>query len=112
MDLWLRNCVFRKKRKFTKKDDILKFLANSNYITNEHLSNLKQTAINKNLDADKVLYETDPTKLMEGIYIKVEENGVVVNRVKFVRASYKQQISEPENWHARKIITNMLKSDN
>ena len=96
--------------KFTKKDDILKFLANSNYITDEHLSNLKQTAINKNLDADKVLYETDPTKLMEGIYIKVEENGEVINRVKFVRKSFLQCVNlNTTNWHARPIIPNKLK---
>ena len=34
---------------------------------------------------DKVLKETDSSHLMEGLYIKIEENGIVTERLKYVR---------------------------
>ena len=40
------------------------------------------------LDADRICRETDASRTMEGIYIKVEENGEVVDRMKYVRASF------------------------
>jgi len=46
---------------------------------------------------------------MEGLYIKVEENGEVVFRVKFVRASFTQtQLMSDDNWLNKPIIPNKL----
>lgn len=97
---------------FKNKKEILDLIKDSNYISENHIENLKLMAEKAGVDSEEICAQTEKSRTMEGLYIKVEENGVVTNRVKFVRASYKQQVNEPENWHARKIITNMLKSDN
>ena len=95
---------------FKSKDDVLKFLGNSNYITDNNLKTLENLAVKQNLNAEKVLYETDNSKLMEGLYIKVEENGEVVSRVKFVRASFLQcVVLSDSHWQSRPIIPNQLK---
>jgi hypothetical protein len=46
---------------------------------------------------------------MEGIYIKVEENGEVVDRMKYVRASFLQTVEESQiNWLDRPIVPNRI----
>ena len=46
---------------------------------------------------------------MEGLYIKVEENGEVVERMKFVRASFLQTVDASEtHWLERPIVPNKL----
>ena len=46
---------------------------------------------------------------MEGIYIKVEENGEVVDRMKYVRASFLQTVEESQShWLDRPIIPNRI----
>ena len=59
--------------------------------------------------AEKILSETDRTNLMEGLYIKVEENGVVVERMKYVRYSFLQTVEESDShWLDRPIIPNKI----
>ena len=48
------------------------------YISENHLEDLRAKATAMGLDAYRVLRETADANLMEGIYIKVEENGEVV----------------------------------
>ena len=46
---------------------------------------------------------------MEGLYIKVEENGQVVDRMKYVRYSFLQTVEESQtHWLDRPIIPNKL----
>ena len=71
---------------FHRQEELLKLLGTSHYITKDHL-----------LD------------LMEGLYIKVEENGEVIDRMKFVRASFLQTVDASEtHWLERPIIPNRL----
>ena len=64
------------------------------------------------LDADRVLRETSDANLMEGIYIKVEENGEVVDRMKYVRADFLQSVEESDShWLDRPIIPNGITTD-
>jgi hypothetical protein len=47
---------------------------------------------------------------MEGIYIKVEENGLTVDRYKYVRQGFIQAVMESgSHWQSRPIIPNLLK---
>ena len=47
--------------------------------------------------------------LMEGLYIKWEEDGIVKGRYKFVRPDFVQQLQEQdEHWHDRPILPNTL----
>ena len=68
---------------------------------------LRETCESLRMDADVVLRETDASDLMEGLYIKVEENREVVGRYKFVRASYASAVPR----HDRPLIPNQLQPE-
>lgn len=94
---------------FDSLDTVLSYLGDSNYITPEHLTRLREDAEKQGLDADRVLRETDATRTMEGLYIKVEENGHVVDRMKYVRASFLQTVEESQtHWLDRPIVPNRI----
>lgn len=98
--------------KFYKESDVLKYLGNSNFISEKHLDNLSQACDVLSIDKEKCLKETDNSRLMEGLYIKVEENGVVVERVKYVRYSFLQTVVESgTHWLDRPIVPNKLNKD-
>ena len=94
---------------FNSIDEIIKYLGDSNYISDNHLDNLVNEAIKNCIDPNRQLRETDNSKLMEGIYIKVEENGLTVDRMKYVRYSFLQTVEESQtHWLDRPIIPNGL----
>lgn len=53
-------------------------------------------------------YNTNPEVLMEGIYIKVEEQGEVVDRMKYVRHGFTQYVEPEQAWLDRDIVVNGL----
>jgi len=90
-------------------EEILKHLGDSLYISENHMDHLREDAIRLGLDADQICRETDASRTMEGIYIKIEENGKVVDRMKYVRASFLQSIEESQtNWLDRPIVPNRI----
>lgn len=94
---------------FTSREKVISFLGRSNYITNEHIEHLRSESIKLGLDAERQCRETDASDLMEGIYIKVEENGYVVDRMKYVRSSFLQTVEVSEtSWLQRPIVPNLL----
>ena len=94
---------------FAKREDVLAFLGDSCYITPEHIAHLRAAAEKEGLDADRVCRETDSRSLMEGLYIKAEENGEVTERVKFVRGTFLQVVEESQtHWLERPIVPNGL----
>ena len=47
---------------------------------------------------------------MEGLYVKVEEEGQVVSRMKFVRQSFLQTVATQDtHWLNRPIVPNLLR---
>lgn len=98
--------------KFYKENDILKYIGTSNFITENHLDNLTNACESLGIDKDKCLKETDNSRLMEGLYIKVEENGIVSDRLKYVRYSFLQTVVESgTHWLDRPIVPNKLDKD-
>ena len=94
---------------FRRMEDVLKYLGNSCYITPAHIDKLRATAEKQGLDPDRICRETDMSTTMEGLYIKIEENGCVADRVKFVRASFLQTVEESgTHWLDRPIVPNGL----
>ena len=94
---------------YRKSKDILSLIGPSNYITENHLEVLRRLAERQGLDVERQLRETDPSLTMEGLYIKVEEEGIVKERYKFVRASFLQCVMESKShWQQRPIIPNQL----
>ena len=94
---------------FKNKKDLISLLGDSNYISKDHIERLREYAIQNGLDADRQCRETDQSITMEGLYIKVEENGQVIDRMKYVRPSFSQCVDESEShWLDRPIIPNRL----
>lgn len=95
---------------YTKKEDILSLIGHSNYITDNHIEKLREVARKYGLDEERQVRETDNSTTMEGLYIKLEEDGVVKERFKFVRREFVQQIlASTSHWQSRPIVPNQLK---
>jgi len=94
---------------FRDRKELLALLGDSAYISDNHVEKLRQACLENGLDAERACRETDGTKMMEGLYIKVEENGCVVKRLKYVRASFAQCVDQSgTHWIDRPIIPNQL----
>jgi hypothetical protein len=94
---------------YKNKESVLVLLGNSNYITENHIETLRKISERMDIDPERQISETDPSMLMEGLYIKIEENGAVTERVKFVRASFLQCVNESQShWQHRPIVPNQV----
>ena len=101
--------VIRRKT-FQKKEELLNLIGHSVYITDNHFENLERYCNENGLDSYTICGETDRSTTMEGLYIKVEENGQVTDRLKFVRPSFLQTILESQtHWLDRPIVPNQLR---
>lgn len=88
------------------------FLGRSNFISDQAGEKLRKICNEKGLSFEQVVKETDLNNLMEGLYIKVEEDGEVKERYKYVRASFLTSILNSEShWLERPIIPNVLKDE-
>jgi len=88
---------------------VLSFLGDSHYITADHLAHLRAAALREGLDPERICRETDDRRTMEGLYIKVEENGQVTERVKYVRNTFLQVVEASQtHWLERPIVPNGL----
>lgn len=91
---------------------LIDLVGSSFFIQEGHLEQLRKLCENMGLDADRALSETDPSQVMEGLYIKVEEDGVVKERYKYVRASFlTTMLQSNSHWLTRPIIPNQLAPD-
>jgi len=63
----------------------------------------------RKLDRDVVRRETDPSDDAEGLYVKLESDGVVTGRFKWIRSSFLTSVIESEtHWLKRPIVPNRL----
>ena len=89
--------------------DLVALIGPSNYVSDEHFEGLRATCRKRGLDVERVLRETDPSRIMEGLYIKVEEDGHVTDRYKFVRHSFLTNVITSEtHWLDRPVVPNGL----
>jgi len=94
---------------YRRKEDLLALLGSSRYITGKQREHLVRVALSLGLDPERNCGETDLSGMMEGLYIKVEEQGRVLERLKFVRAAFLQCVDFSEtHWLDRPIIPNQL----
>lgn len=95
--------------KFRAKDDMLKLIGQSNYVTGNQRQTLWEEVVKLGLEPEKICNETELSGLMEGLYIKIEEDGQVTDRMKFVRAAFLQCLDfSEEHWIDKPIIPNLL----
>ncbi|MEG3851422.1 RNA ligase family protein [Microcoleus sp. herbarium13] len=89
---------------------MMQLMAISNFIQPGHLEKLRSYSREMGLDEERSLKETDNSEIMEGLYIKVEEEGIVKARYKYVRASFLTAIKNAEgHWLNRPIVPNILR---
>jgi hypothetical protein len=85
-------------------------LGPSHFIGPAWASALGRTCEARGLDADRVLRETDQGGAMEGLYVKIEEAGVVSARYKYVRANFPSSVTaEDASRPDRPIVPNRLR---
>ena len=96
-------------RAFQRKDALVALVGRSNFKTDAWRVRLAETATARELDVERVIRETDPSDEMEGLYVKVEEQGRVVGRYKWVRKSFLTSVVDSgTHWLARPIVPNGL----
>jgi len=96
-------------RAFRRQPDLVALVGRSLYKTDVWRARLAETARERDLDVDRVLRETDPSDEMEGLYLKVEREGRVVARHKWVRGSFLTAVVDSgSHWLARPIVPNGL----
>lgn len=70
---------------------------------------LRDAAQRAGQDPDRIGQETDPLSEAEGLYVKHEEDGRVLGRYKWVRASFLTSVLESgSHWLSRPIVPNQL----
>jgi hypothetical protein len=70
---------------------------------------LHETCTARGIDPEQAARETDASDLAEGLYLKVEEDGQVVERYKFVRATFLNTILDSgTHWLRRPVVPNGL----
>lgn len=70
---------------------------------------LREEAVKLGLDAVRAAQETDSEDLSEGLYLKVEDQGVVQARYKLVRPSFLTAVQDSgSHWLSRPILPNLL----
>lgn len=91
--------------------ELTSFLVKSNFKSSKGKEVLIEKCEELKLSFDIVKKQTDMSDLMEGLYIKVEDEEYVLDRFKYVRASFLNTILDSEtHWANRPIIPNKLKS--
>ncbi len=89
--------------------DLRDLVGPSHFITPDHMDILRTICLEKGVNPELALKETDTSVLMEGLYIKVEEEGVVKERYKYVRPNFLQTIiGSGSHWLDRPVIPNQL----
>ena len=95
--------------RFEKLEDLTALVGPSNYITENHIETMRRYCEENGVYVEETVRQTDPSLLMEGLYVKHEENGQVVGRYKFVRSQFLQTVLESDShWLARPIVPNVL----
>ncbi len=83
----------------------------SPFIGPDVVARLEGACAQRGLDSDLTLRQTDTSGLMEGVYIKAEDERGVRGRYKYVRPGFHQAIADAQgHWMNRPIIPNELRA--
>lgn len=96
---------------FNSLEEITSLVGISSFISENAYSDLVERMEKENYpQSDKdLLSKLNKDRLMEGLYLKWEEDGVTKGRYKFVRRDFTQTIIDGEaHWNTRNIISNKV----
>ena len=103
-----------KQGKFKSQEEILSCIIKSAFVSDSSQKVLEDRLRKYNVTEDeiKILMKLNQEQLMEGLYIKWEEDGIVKGRYKFVRPIFVQTILDyGKHWLDRQSIPNILSPD-
>jgi hypothetical protein len=90
-------------------DALRELVVPSLYKSERWRDRLREQAGREGVDVDRAVLETDSSDDAEGLYIKVETDGRVAGRFKFVRASFLTAVIDSgSHWLTRPIVPNAL----
>lgn len=91
---------------------ITEMIGPSYAITRQNKARLEEETQRQNLDTERAIRETDLSGTMEGLYVKEENEDIVLNRFKYVRGGFIQAVFEAEgHWQSKPIIPNRLQNE-
>lgn len=98
---------------FQELEELGSLIGRSRFKTSDWETTLLEEAVRSGMKEPQSITEhTDMTNMMEGLYVKWEEDGVVKGRYKFVRETFTSAILEQEtHWLDRPIVRNVLSHD-
>lgn len=89
--------------------DLKALVGPSHFISEDHIEQLCERAAEQRLNVELTRRETDPTCIMEGLYLKEENQQIVTGRFKYIRASFLTTVLQSRtHWLNRPIISNLL----
>lgn len=92
-----------------KLEELLDQIGHSLYKSDRWKEVLTEVCHKLSLDPERIARETDASDEMEGLYIKVEEQGEVVERYKWVRHGFLTSVVDSgSHWLSRPIVPNQL----
>lgn len=95
-----------------KLEQITSLVQHSLYKTDDWRERLTTLAEERELNVDQVWKQTDSSDQMEGLYLKIEEDGIVIDRLKWIRASFLTAVVDSgSHWLSRPILPNQLSAD-
>lgn len=90
--------------------ELLKKLGRSQFVSNQLPAAFQLSCDEANYDIERARGESDVSGTMEGLYIKVEVDGIVRERLKWVRPEFLQALlNSGSHWHDRPIVPNRLR---
>lgn len=88
---------------------LFELVRNSAFTSANAKSSLLSAVKQSDASTETVLYETDLSGQMEGLYIKVEDQHKVLARYKFIRGDFLKKIAQSNShWNSRIPIQNQL----
>lgn len=97
-----------KQGKFSSLKELTDLITESPYISEKYLESFDKECISLGLDPISERALLPDSRLMEGIYIKIEAEGEVKDRMKFVRKGFRQIQLASDNTGYKPIIKNSL----
>ena len=96
--------------RFDSLDELIQQIGPSRFKSDRWHERLRKAASGlDHVQVERVEAETDPSDLMEGLYVKHEDGGQVLGRYKYVRAAFLQAVFDASgHWLDRPIVPNQL----
>jgi hypothetical protein len=95
--------------RFERLEELTALVQRSRYKSERWREQLDESAREGSVDPVRVRRETDTSDLMEGLYLKIEEEGRVVGRFKFIRPGFHQAVEDSgSHWQDRPLVANRL----